>query len=106
MSNKDNLTFDDTIEWAAIESDRRSNRSTGIPIFYLIFGAVIFLILIILIIYLVSQDPNEKIAALEIMKNQEEYYDDSSYYGSYEEDDDDYIRFPTNTNLIHPLAPI
>ena len=76
MSNKDNLTFDDTIEWAAIESDRR------------------------------SQDPNEKIAALEIMKNQEEYYDDSSYYGSYEEDDDDYIRFPTNTNLIHPLAPI
>lgn len=100
MNTKDNLTFDDTIQWATNESIRQSTKIKGIPIFYIVIGSVIVLILTILIIYIFSQDSNEKIKALEIMKNQYESY-------SYTEEDEYIVPdkyFPINNDLINPLS--
>ena len=78
MDDKNNsTTFQDSIEWATIETERLSNRSKGIPVFYLVLGAIIVLILVILIIYLIARDPDEDISALDMMKNDDVYDSDN-----------------------------
>jgi len=87
MSNEKNITFQDTIEWAVTDSARRGTRSKGIPIFYLIVGAIVFLILVILIIYLAGRNPGKEMDALEMMKdNKYIFNEDDSYDESIAED--------------------
>ena len=55
MVNNSDITFQDTIEWATLKSEGKIPPSRGIPIFYLIIGSVILLILTILFIYLIGR---------------------------------------------------
>ena len=89
MSDEKNVTFQDTVEWATTESAQRGTRSKGIPVFYLVIGAIIILTLVILIIYLVGRNPDEEIDALGMMKDDKYLFDgEDSYDGSFSEDGD------------------
>ena len=44
------------MEWANIKSEKKPKKAKGIPIFYLIIGSVIILILTIFVIYLIEMD--------------------------------------------------
>ena len=91
MDKDSNITFQDTVKWADNKFDGKNTRSKGIPIFYLIIGAVIILILIILIIYLIGRNPEEE-DALDMMKDKKYLYDEDIYdnysYSSYDDYDD------------------
>lgn len=81
MSEDKDITFQDTIEWAALESERKGTRSKGIPLFYLVIGAIIVLILLILIVYLASRNPDKDTGALDMMKDDKYVFDGEDSYG-------------------------
>jgi len=86
MSDDTDLTFQNTLDWATSEDQRRETRSKSIPISYLIIGALIIFILVILIIYLMGRNPSDEIDALEMMKDEKYIFDDVEYDETYEAD--------------------
>lgn len=78
------VTFQETVEWASMKSEETPVQSSRFPIFYMIIGGVVILILTIFIIYLARRDPKTK-DALEMMKDED--YEDDEY--SYEDVLDD-----------------
>ncbi len=93
MSENKETTFEDAVDWATSDKDSKcSRKKSGIPLVYLILGAVVIFALIILIIYLISRDPS-KIDALRMMQDEqytyggeyeEEYVMDGDYDGEYD----------------------
>ena len=81
-----NVTFTETIEWSAIETEKRSGRQKGLSAFYLVMASVVVLVLVIFIIYLVSLDTedgkngitNKETGALEMLENAS-HHDDETY---------------------------
>lgn len=71
---EEEITFQDTVEWASV--DRKNDKKKGIHLFYLVMGAIVVLILIILIVYLIGRDPDAQ-SALEMMQDEE--YDQYEY---------------------------
>ena len=74
MSDDKDITFQDTIEWAT--SERKDLRSKGIPVFYLVIGSIVVLILLVLIIYLVGRNPDEKMDTLDMMTDDNYIFDE------------------------------
>jgi cell division protein FtsN len=68
MDEIDDITFEQTVDWATSIQERKEIKK-GVNILYLILAAFVILSLVVLIIYLVSRDA-DKIEALEMMKNQ------------------------------------
>ena len=79
MSQVTDITFQDTFNWATTNSNGKKIRLKGVPIFYLIIGAVIILILIILIVYLIGRDPDEQDALDMMTDDQYLYYNEDGY---------------------------
>jgi len=67
MNENKEVTFQDTIEWASLQGDRKVSRGGGMPIFYLVLGAVVILILLILIVYLTGRNPDNDMDTLDMM---------------------------------------
>lgn len=61
MDKNNNNTFENTVNWAANKTTKVVKTTKGgIPLFYLIIGAVVILILLILIAYFVGKESDEK----------------------------------------------
>lgn len=69
MDENDDLTFQDAVEWADSLEGKRKDKRTGINVLYLILGAIVVIVLMILIIYLVGREPEKSVGALELMQN-------------------------------------
>lgn len=82
METEDMLDpFQRTINWALLETERRSNSVPGISSMYLVVAAGVIFILVFLIIILVSlnsdeedEEDEEGLNTLELMKNEEYTY--------------------------------
>ena len=72
MTNE--ITFQDTIEWATMELERKMGKTKGIPIFYFVIGSVTIIILIILIVYLVGREPESD--TIDMMTDDNYVYQD------------------------------
>ena len=76
MSDNEEDTFEDTIEWASGGTNTYKRESKGIPLFYLILGAIAIIFLIILLIYLAGRNPDKtNLNALSMMQNNDYVYD-------------------------------
>ena len=72
MSGNNEVTFEDAVEWADSCADVKKDKKKGTNVFYLVLGAIVMLILVILIIYLVGRDQDKIIEsgeALAMMQN-------------------------------------
>ncbi len=85
MSDDADLTFQNTLDWATSEDQRRETSSKNIPISYLIIGAFIIFVLVILMIYLMGRNPSDEIDALEMMKDEKYVFDEGEYDDTYED---------------------
>ncbi len=76
MSEIDN--FNNTIQWAAQEEILRTERGNGISAIYLIIGAVIIFVFLLMFVILLSRKESieESVSPLDIMKDEDYIYDD------------------------------
>jgi len=72
------LTFDDTVKWANIESNRLNQRKSDIPIFYISVGTITVLVLV-LVIYIIATETEKTGGSLEIMSDDKYEYDPDNY---------------------------
>jgi hypothetical protein len=79
MSDEEDDTFSDTIEWATSGTDVKK-ESQGISLFYLIIAAIVIILLIIfLVVYFGgTTTPEQNINALGMMQNNDYVYDYAS----------------------------
>lgn len=96
MTDTKDITFQDTIDWATLEEERRGDRSEGIPIVYLVVGAVIIFVLVFLILYLMGSNPEEDISALDMMKDDNYVFDNNNYDQTYDEPIDNLVDDPVD----------
>lgn len=86
-SNK--ISFEDTLNWAEKEIKYRSkNKFSSISIKYLIIGAVLIFIIVIVILYFTSLSPNKKGQALSDMKQNISFQDNNINDNNDDIDDD------------------